>query len=194
MTNPFRSLRIPGLALLLVLPVAAQSVDTYQIDPVHSTVGFKIRHLVTKVTGRFTSLQGKVLYDTQDVTRSSVDVSIDSKSVDTGVEARDKHLRTADFFDVDKYPTLTFKSTSVKVVSKGSLEVTGTFTMHGVSRTLTIPVTNLGTTQGMKPGSVVAGFEGSVTFKRSDFGMGKMIGLLGDEVEVTLEIEADKVQ
>lgn len=194
MLNLARPFRMSALALIFALPVAAQAVDTYQIDPVHSNVGFRIRHLVSKVTGRFAAFDGKVLVDTKDISKSSVNVTIDAKSVSTGVDARDNHLRTKDFFDVATFPTITFHSTSVKEVSKGMLEVTGTFTMHGVTKTLTIPVTNLGTTQGMKPGSVVAGFEGSLKLDRRDYGMGYMSGPLGDDVEITLNIEADKVQ
>lgn len=191
----FRSSRVlfPALALLLVLPAAAQGVDTYQIDPVHSNIGFKVRHLVSKVTGRFAGVQGKVMVDTQDISKSSVNVTIDAASISTGVDARDKHLKSPDFFEVAKYPTITFTSTSVKEVSKGELQVTGTFTMHGVSNTITIPVSNLGTTAGMKPGTVVGGFEGALKLKRSDYGMKSMIGPLGDDVDISLNIEADKV-
>jgi len=192
MTNrSFRCL-LPAMALVLALPALAQGVDTYTIDAVHSNVGFKVRHLVSKVTGRFGGVQGKVNIDTKDVSKSSVDVKIDTATVSTGVEARDNHLKTADFFDVATYPAITFKSTGVKEVSKGMLEVTGAFTMHGVTKTITIPVANLGTTPGMKPGTVVGGFEGNLTIKRSDYGMTKMIGPLGDDVEISLNIEASK--
>ena len=183
---------LPALAFVLVLPAAAQGVDTYTIDAVHSNVGFRIRHLVSKVTGRFAGIQGKVLVDTADVSKSSVDVTIDAASISTGVEARDNHLKSADFFEVAKYPTLTFKSSAVKEVSKGMLEVTGTFTMHGVAKVITIPVANLGTTAGMKPGTVVGGFEANLKLIRSEYGITKMVGPLGDEVEVTLNIEAGK--
>ena len=199
-----RSLRflLPAFALVLALPVAAlpaaaqtaaaQTVDTYTIDAVHSNVGFRIRHLVSKTAGRFGGIQGKVLVDTKDITKSSVTVSIDTATISTNSEARDNHLKSEDFFDVAKFPAITFQSTTVAQVAEGKLNVTGTFTMHGVAKTITIPVSNLGTTAGMKPGSVVAGFEGAITLKRSDYGMSKMIGPLGDEVEVTLNIEAGK--
>jgi len=189
-----RSLRflLPAIAFVMVLPAAAQGVDTYTIDAVHSNIGFKVRHLVSKVTGRFAAVQGKIMVDTKDITKSSVNVTIDAASIATGNDGRDTHLKSPDFFDVATYPTLTFKSTAVKEVSKGMLEVTGTFTMHGVSKTITIPVANLGTTAGMKPGTVVGGFEGNLKLTRSDYGMGKMVGPLGDEVEISLNIEADK--
>jgi len=194
---------LPAIAIVLTLPAAgqgtpavpptAQSVDTYQIDAVHSSVAFKVRHLISKVPGHFATYQGKVMVDTKDITRSSVDVTIDAASISTGVDGRDTHLKGPQFFDVAKFPTLSFKSTAVKEVSKGMLEVTGTFTMHGVAKTITIPVTNLGTTAGMKPGSVVAGFEATLKLNRSDYGMGFMVGPLGDEVDISLNIEAGKV-
>jgi polyisoprenoid-binding protein YceI len=192
MTRPFLRAFLPALALVMALPAVAQT-DVYEIDPVHSNVGFSVRHLVSKVPGRFAGFKGKVMVDTKDITKSSVDVTIDASTISTGVDKRDGHLKGPDFFDVTTFPTLTFKSTSVKEVAKGKLEVTGTFTLHGVSRTLTIPVTNLGTTAGMAPGQVVAGFEGAVKVNRSDYGMKYMVGPLGDEVEITLNVEAVKV-
>jgi polyisoprenoid-binding protein YceI len=193
MRMPSALFRVPTIALLLALPLAGQTVDTYQIDPVHSTVGFKIRHLVAKVTGHFGTFQGKIKVDTQDISRSSVEVTIDAKTINTAVDARDNHLRGKDFFNVATYPSITFKSTSVKEVAKGKLEVTGAFTMHGVTRTITIPITNLGTSNGMKPGDVVAGFEGALKLNRSDYGMGYMVPMLGDDVEISLDVEANKV-
>lgn len=184
----------PAFALFAVLPLAAQGVDTYQVDPAHSTVGFKIRHLISKVPGTFAIKEGKVRIDLKDIAKSSVEVTLDAGSVSTGVAARDGHLKGADFFDVAKYPTITFRSTEVKEVAKGQLQVTGQLTLHGVTRTLTVPVTNLGTAAGMKPGSVVAGFEGAFRVNRSDYGMKFMVGPLGDEVEITLNIEAGKIQ
>lgn len=181
-------------ALVFILPAAAQGVDTYKIDPVHSNLGFTVHHLVVaKVTGSINGVQGKVVVDNKDISKSSVDVTVQTASVSTGVEARDKHLKSDAFFDVAKFPTMTFKSTSVKEVSKGQLEVTGNFTLHGVTKTITIPVTNLGTAAGMQPGTVVAGFEGTLKIKRSDYGMTSMVGPVGDEVAITLNIEADKV-
>jgi len=193
MTNLSIRRLLPAIALVMVLPAAAQGVDTYKIDAVHSNVGFRIRHLVSKVTGRFGAVQGQIQVNNADPSKSSVDVTIDAASISTGVDARDNHLRADAFFDVAKYPTLTFKSTAVKEVAKGQLEVIGAFTMHGVTKVITIPVTNLGTTAGMTPGSVIGGFEGSLKLNRSDYGMKFMVGPLGDEVEITLNIEAVKI-
>lgn len=185
----FRSL-VP--ALLLTLPLVAQ--DTYKIDAVHSEVSFKVRHLVAKTSGRFTKFEGMVNVDTKDITKSTVDVKIDVASVNTDNEGRDKHLRGADFFDVEKFPAITFKSTGVKEVAKGMLEVTGDFTMRGVTKRITFPITNAGTRAGMRPGSVVAGFiDGALKIKRQDFGITYGPGVLGDDIEISLNIEAAKV-
>ncbi len=178
-------------ALLLALPLAAQ--DTYKIDAVHSEVSFKVRHLVAKTSGRFTKFEGTVIVDTKDITKSTVDVKIDAASVNTDNEGRDKHLRTADFFDVEKFPAITFKSTSVKEVAKGMLEVTGDFTLRGVTKRITFPIANAGTRAGMRPGSVVAGFiDGALKIKRQDFGITYGPGVLGDDIEISLNIEAGK--
>ncbi len=193
MRHPFRTvLAVLALAALpAVLPLAAQ--DVYKIDPVHSEASFKVRHALAKVSGRFTKFSGTIKVDVADLSKSSVEVSIDAASINTDNEGRDKHLKGADFFDVEKFPTITFKSTSVKEVAKGKLEVTGAFTMHGVTKTITFPITNAGTQPGMKPGTVLAGFvDGALTLNRSDYGVKYGIPLVGDEVAISLNIEAGK--
>jgi len=188
--RPFRTLTIL-VGVALAAPSFAQ--DIYKIDAVHSQVGFKIRHLVAKASGRFTKFDGAIKVDTKDINKSSVEVSIDATSINTDNEARDKHLRSADFFDVEKFPTITFKSTAVKEVEKGKLQVTGDLTMHGVTKSITFPITNAGTRAGMKPGSVVAGFiDGALKINRNDFGIKTYPGVLGDDVDISLDIEAGK--
>ena len=188
------------LALLLAVPVltAAQPapVDTYAIDPVHSIAGFDIAHLVVStVHGQFTRFQGTLKLDPADITRSSVQVVIDASSITTGNEARDKHLRSDTFFDVAKYPTITFTSTSVAQTGPGSLQVGGTLNIHGVARPVVIAVTGFGTGPGAKPGTFLAGFrKGTLQLNRSDYGMGAMVGPVGNEVDITLSMEADKTQ
>lgn len=181
-------------AILLGLAIPAAAQDVYQIDAVHSQIGFKIRHMVAKTSGRFTKFEGAIKVDTQDITKSSVEVSIDTSSINTDNEARDKHLRTPEFFDVQQFPKITFKSTAVKEVAKGKLEVTGQFTMHGMTKTITFPITSAGTMpHPMQKGKVVAGFiDGAVTINRNDFGIKIYPGMLGDEVEISLNIEAVK--
>ena len=191
MRHPIRTV-LAALALA-ALPALAQ--DTYKIDPVHSEISFKVRHLLAKVSGRFSKFSGTIKVDPADISKSSVEVTIDAASITTDNEGRDKHLKSADFFDVAQFPTLTFKSTSVKEVAKGKLEVTGDFTMRGVTKKVTFPITNAGTQAGMKPGSVVAGFiDGALTVNRQDYGVayGKGMGIVGDDVAITLNVEAGK--
>jgi polyisoprenoid-binding protein YceI len=186
-------LSFPGLAAVVR---TAPAVDTYVIDPVHSGAKFEISHLViSTVSGQVDKFQGTISLDNTDISKSSVDVVIDASSISTGTEARDKHLRSDAFFDVAKYPTITFKSSYVTQVGPGTLQVGGTLTMHGVAKPIVIAVTGWGTAPGMKPGDVLAGFrKGTVQLKRSDYGMGYMLGPVGDEVDITLSVEAKKVQ
>ncbi|BDU68160.1 polyisoprenoid-binding protein [Geothrix oryzae] len=191
MRHPFRVL-LASLALAALPALAGE--DTYKIDPVHSEVSFKVGHLLAKVSGRFTKFEGTIKVDTADISKSSVEVVIDAASLTTDNESRDKHLKSPDFFDVAKYPTVTFKSTAVKEVAKGKLEVTGDFTLHGVTKRITFPITNAGTQPGMAPGSVVAGFvDGALSLNRSEYGIKFMPGIIGDTVAISLNAEAGKV-
>lgn len=186
-----RTLRLLA-PLLLVLPSFAQ--DVYRIDSTHSQVGFKIRHFVAKTAGRFTDFEGTITVDPKDMGKSSVQMSLKAASINTDNADRDAHLRKADFFDVEKFPTITFKSTSVKEVTKGRLEVTGDLTMHGVTRSITFPIASLGAQAGPR-GGVVAGFgDGLLKLNRHDFGISYGKGVLGDEVEISLDVEAVKVE
>ena len=190
MRHPFRTV----LAVLALAALPALAQDSYRIDPVHSEISFKIRHLLAKVNGRFTKFSGDIKVDTKDIAKSSVEVNIDAASINTDNEARDKHLRSDAFFDVAKYPAITFKCTAVKEVAKGKLEVTGDFTLHGVTRRITFPISNAETGPGMQPGSVVAGFvDGALTLDRNDYGIKTFPGALGDEVAIALNVEAGKV-
>jgi polyisoprenoid-binding protein YceI len=193
-----RTVLTAGAAFLLALQaLPAQAPVTYNIDPVHSSVSFKIRHIVSKVEGRFRDFSGTVVGDPAAKTGASVNLSIKTASVDTGNEARDKHLKSADFFDVEKYPEITFKSD--KIVAKGGdrYEAVGTFTMHGVSKQITVPVTFAGIGKDPKGGEH-AGFSVSTTLNRKDYGItfnqaldtGGM--LLGEDVEISIELEAVK--
>jgi polyisoprenoid-binding protein YceI len=189
MRHPFRTV----LAVLALAALPALAQDVYKIDPVHSEASFKVRHILAKVSGRFAKFSGTIKVDTADISKSSVEVTIDAASINTDNEARDKHLKSADFFDVEKFPTITFKSTAVKEVAKGKLEVTGALTMHGVTKTVTFPITNAGTQPGPKPGTVMAGFiDGALTINRQDYGVAYGKGIVGDEVTISLNVEAGK--
>ena len=204
MTPRFLSPLFPAflLAALTIPPLAAQSaapaaVDTYVFDSNHSEATFRIRHLISKVTGKV-PVKGTIMMNNADMSKSSVDVVIDPAAITTGVEARDKDLRSARFFDVATYPAITFKSTSVATLAKDKLQVTGTLTMHGQSKTIVIPVDLVGTGPGLKAGTVMAGFDGRVKLDRTDFGIRTLSselldsGVVGKEVEINLSIEANK--
>ncbi|HEY3400107.1 MAG TPA: YceI family protein [Geothrix sp.] len=190
MRHPFRAL----LATLALAALPALAQDVYKIDPVHSEVSFKVGHLLAKTSGRFTKFAGTIKVDAADISKSSVEVTIDATSFTTDNEARDKHVKSPEFFDVEKFPAITFKSTSVKEVAKGKLEITGDFTMHGVTKRITFPITNAGTQAGMQPGSVVAGFvDGALSLNRNEFGIKTFPGVIGENVAVSLNVEAGKV-
>lgn len=185
-----------GLALgLALVGSGANAADTYVVDPVHSDVTFKIRHLISHVTGHFRDFEGAVELDAQDPTRSSVTFTIEAASIDTANSKRDEHLRSADFFDVQKYPEITFRSKRIGRKSGNAYEVTGELTMHGVTREITLPVDFLGTARDPW-GNDRAGFQASTRLDRKAYGIvwnqtldaGGL--LLGDEVEVTISLEA----
>jgi polyisoprenoid-binding protein YceI len=183
-----RLLNASALAFL-ALPILAST--PYQIDPVHSEVSFRVQHLgLSKVYGRFTSFKGVIVLDDKDLAKSKVDVTIEAASINTENEARDKHLRGADFFDVAQFPSMTFRSVSVKPLAKDRFEVAGDFTMHGTTRRITIPVTATGTSSSAK--ETRAGFEGALTLSRYDYGIAYTPGIVGEMVSITLGIEAVK--
>ncbi len=186
-TNHTFRLLLP--ALLLVAPAFA--ADTYKIDAVHSEVGFKVRHLVSRVSGRFTKFDGTIQLDEKNIQNSNVSVNIEAASINTDNVSRDTHLRSADFFEVAKFPTITFRSTSVKEVSKGQLEVTGDFTMHGVTKRIILPITSLG---GMASPfkDFRAGFEGNLKVNRQDYGVKGGTPVVGDDVDISISVEAVK--
>jgi len=187
------------LPLLLVVAAAgfAHGADAYKIDTAHSYVGFGIKHMViATVKGKFTEFEGLIHYDEADITKSSVEVKIKAASINTANEARDNHLRNPDFFDVAKYPEITFKSSRVE--KKGDkLQVAGTLTMHGVSKEVVIPFDFNGKVKDPW-GNERVGFAGSLTLDRTDYGLtwGKLLetgGLVVDNiVKIELEIEAVK--
>lgn len=170
---------------------------SWDLDPAHSHASFTIRHMViTNVRGEFQKVSGTVKLDEKDVSKSSVEATIDATSIDTRVPDRDKHLRSADFFDVEKFPTITFKSTKVQKAGKG-LKVTGDLTMHGVTKPVVLDVE--GPTAAIKDpwGKTRRGLAASTTINRRDFGLtwGKMVEagpVVGDQVKI--EIESEIVQ
>ncbi len=189
---------ISAVTLALALPALALAEPvTYKVDADHSGVGFTIRHFVTNTPGRFKDFTGTIVYDKDNPAGSKVEFTVQAASIDTANDDRDKHLRSADFFDVEKFPTLTFTSTGVKGVDKDTLEVTGDLTMHGVTKRVTIPVELLGTAK--TPNGEKAGFETSFTLNRKDYGIvwNRVMDagpVLSEDVKVTISIESDRQQ
>jgi len=185
-----------ALATLAALPLRAES---YKIDPSHSEVGFTIRHMVSNVRGRFNDFAGTVDMDPKAPQKGSVEFTIKATSIDTGNADRDKHLRTADFFDVEKYPEITFKSTKVKATGKDTYAVTGNLSMRGVTKEITLPVTFLGSARDPW-GNEKAGFATETTLNRKDFGMNWNAALdnggviLGDDVKIAINLETAKAK
>lgn len=188
-----RTLTLAAL-LFAAWALPALAANTYSVDKAHSDVGFQVRHLVSQVRGRFTDSSGTIVKDDANPAGSSVTFTVQAASIDTGVADRDNHLRSEDFFAVDKFPQITFKSTSVEKVSDTEYKVTGDFTLHGVTKVLTLPVSYQGEMKD-PGGKVRAGFSTSTTINRKDFGINwnKALDsggfLLSDEVKIDISLE-----
>ena len=184
-------------AMLALAAGPAHAADTFVIDRSHSEAGFQVRHLFSNVRGRFGAFEGTIAVDAEKPEASSVVFKIDASSIDTDNADRDKHLRSPDFFDIANHPAITFASAKVRATGKDRYAVTGTLTMRGVAKTITLPVSFLGA--GRDPwGNERAGFSTSVTLNQKDFGIlwNKSLDngglLLGDDVAVTIDLEAVK--
>lgn len=186
-------------ALLALSPaLALAEASTWNIDPMHSRASFTVRHLViSNVRGEFQKVSGAAKLDEKDLARSSVEATIDAASVNTSVEKRDEDLRSPNFLDTAKYPTITFRSTKIEHAGKGKLKVSGDLTMHGVTRPVVLHVD--GPTAEIKDpwGNLRRGVSATTRINRKDWGLayGKMVEagpVVGDEV--TIEIEAELVK
>jgi polyisoprenoid-binding protein YceI len=180
-------------ALLLTGASALAQPSTWTIDHNHSQVNFGIAHMgVSTVRGSLSGVTGTVVWDDKDPSKSSVEATIDASTVTTNNDARDKHLKSPDFFNVAQYPTLTFKSTSVSGTA-GKLTVTGDLTMAGVTKSVTLAVDGPTAPVKGQGGKLVTGFSATGTVKRSDFNFGsKFNAILGDDVKFTIDVEAGK--
>jgi len=173
----------------------ATTTRTFTIDKAHSEATFQVRHLVTRVRGRFADFSGTIAFDESDPTQSSVSVTIQTASIDTSQPDRDTHLRSADFFAVDEHPTLTFTSTRIVARRGQEFDVIGTLTIRGIAKEITLPVTFLGTAKDPW-GNERIGFEAEVTINRKDFGLTWNAALetggflVGDEVKINVSIQA----
>ena len=191
--------RFAVLAAALAVASPAFAADTYQFDKTHTTVGFQVRHIFTMLGGKFQEFTGTINVDRAKPEASTVEFTIAADSIFTNEPKRDAHLKSPDFFDVAKYPTITFKSTSVKPNGKDSWLVTGDLTMRGVTKQVTLPVTFLG--EGKDPwGNEKMGFETQTTLNRQDYGISwnKTLDqggvLVGDEVKVQVSVEANRLK
>lgn len=192
-----RRVRISRLILVLMLSLMSQpalQAATYQVDPDHSTVSFKIRHLLSNVVGNFNTFEGTIDYEAGKPETWKTQGTIDAASIDTNVPERDKHLRSADFFEVEKFPTIEFKSTGVKNATESSATLEGLLKLRGVEKPVTLNVEIHGV--GKDPwGNVRSAFTATTKINRKDFGLawnqaletGQL--LVGEEVTITIEAE-----
>lgn len=195
------SVRVAGWAAAVVLTVSAVAMSAqtkdWKIDAAHSEADFSIKHMaISTVHGTFRGVSGVIKYDPADVTKSGVEATIDMSSVDTGVAQRDNHLKSPDFFDVAKFPTMTFKSTSVTKAGD-HYDVAGDLTLHGVTKKVVLKLDEPGKEEpGMDGKSVHRGFSATTMINRKDFGLtwnGTLKSgdsVLGDDVKIELDVEA----
>ncbi|TGU71496.1 polyisoprenoid-binding protein [Geomonas terrae] len=187
-------------AFLIMAPVFAIA-STWNIDPEHTSVGFKVRHLmVSNVKGGFGKVSGVVNVDDKDITKSSTTVTIDTTSIDTGVAKRDAHLKSPDFLDVAKYPTMTFVSTGVMKGAGGAFKLAGNLTLHGVTRPVVLQVEGLSGEIKDPMGNVRRGASATTTINRKDYGLiwNKMLEAggvaVGEDVVINIEVEMVKAK
>lgn len=192
MKKTLRLLFLASFALGL-LASAQAATETYTIDPVHSSVGFTVRHVFSKVPGSFTTFSGTLVLDRANLEASTVEASIDIASVNTASEKRDAHLKSPEFFDATKTPTITFKSKSWKKTGEATYDITGDLTIKAVTKSVVLKAKLLGFGPGLQ-GAYVSGWEATTTLNRHDFGVngpGWLGTAIGDDIAVTIGVEAD---
>jgi polyisoprenoid-binding protein YceI len=188
----------PLLVFVLSLVVGLSSVranEIFKFDQAHSTIAFKVRHMLGSAKGKFTKFNGTIEVDREHPEKSSVVATIQAASIDTAIAKRDEHLRSADFFNVQQYPEITFKSRRVKQTGQATGEVSGDLTMHGVTRAITLNVQLLSDPASSAKNPTTRWRVTTAPLKRSDFKLGwskgvEVVAMIGDEVAVNIEIEA----
>jgi polyisoprenoid-binding protein YceI len=178
-------------------PAASAGTSQYDIDAGHSAVIFSWNHFgFTNPSARFDKIEGSVQLDKTDLTKSSVSVTLPLDSLDTGVAKLDEHLKTADFFDAAKYPTITFKSTKVEKVGDNGLKITGDLTIHGVTKPVVLDakVNKIGLFEMGPFKAEAAGFDATTTIKRSDFGVNKYVPAVSDEIPVRITLDTKQAK
>ena len=184
--------KIPAFTLaVLLLAGAALAADEFKIDPNHSSVNFAVAHAmgVSTVLGRFTAFEGKIALDDKDISKSSVNVTIKTASINTDVANRDNDLRSPNYFDVEKFPEITFQSKSVEKTGNG-YTAHGTLTIHGVSRDVDLPFEFKGPMDAGQGRGKVMGAHAWLTVNRVDYGVGKATPMIGSDVKIDLYVEA----
>ncbi len=172
---------------------AFEQVETWKIDPAHSSAQFAVRHLgISTVRGEFRKVSGSASYDPADPSKTSLEATIDATSVDTRVDMRDNDLRSPNFLDVQKYPTITFKSKRAESAGPGKLKITGVLTIHGVAKEVVLDVD--GPTSPVKDprGNVHVGASATTTVNRKDFGVNGAPSMVGDQISITIDAELIK--
>ena len=179
---------LTAVAMLAVSAVA--EVQTWQIDPNHTAAQFSVSHMgISTVRGAFTKVSGSAQYDPSDPGKTSVEATIDAASVDTRVSMRDDDLRSANYFDVAKYPTITFKSKSVQAAGEGKLKITGDLTIHGVTKEAVLDVEGPSAPVTDPRGNTHVGASASTKINRKDFGVGGSSSMVGEEITITIDVE-----
>ncbi|HYK88924.1 MAG TPA: YceI family protein [Acidobacteriota bacterium] len=183
-----------NLAALLTFGASAfAQVDSWNIDPAHSAAQFSVRHMgISTVRGAFTKLSGAVKYNPDNPGETSIEATIDAASVDTRVEMRDKDLRSANFLDVEKYPTLSFKSKRTEQAGAGKLKVTGDLTIHGITKEVAFDIEGPSLPIKDPRGNLHMGASASTKISRKDFGVSGAPAMVGDEVSILLDVELVK--
>lgn len=179
-------------AIFLSISAAAQ-METFKVDPWHSAAHFAVEHLgIATVRGVFTKVSGKAQYDPSDLSKTVIDVSIDAASIDTRVELRDKDLRSSDFLDVEKYPTITFNSKHVEAQGKGKMKITGDLTIHGVTKEVVMQVNGPNGPVKDPHGRMRLGASGTMQISRKAFGVNGSPDGVADDVLITIDVELVK--
>ena len=177
-------------AVLLLATSAFAEVQTWQIDPNHTAAQFSVRHMgISTVRGAFTKVSGSAQYDPSDPGKSSVEATIEAASVDTRVSMRDDDLRSDHYFDVAKFPTITFKSKSVQSAGAGKLKIAGDLTIHGVTKEVVLDIDGPSAPVTDPKGNAHVGASASTTINRKDFGVGGASPMVGEDIAITIDVE-----
>ncbi len=183
------------LASLAIAAAVRAEVETYTIDPVHSSTNFTLRHLFSNFTSKFTKTSGTIAYDSANPENSHVEATVEIGSLDTAEPKRNQHILSDAFFDAAKFPSATFKSKSWKKTGDNTFDVTGDLTIKDVTKEVVLHATLLGSGPGGRPGTFVSGWEATAAIKKSDFkviGPDSLLKVLGDDVTLNLSVEAKK--